>query len=273
MNHQSVKPGLNINILTIIALSVIVYIIQNILHELIGHGGACYLSGSDPVSFSTAYFEYDHETMSDSLRRLIASAGSIVNLLTGLFFWVMLKKIRVRSSEWRFFLWLSMTVNLLTATGYPLFSGIIGFGDWIHVIEGVEFFWFWRVILILTGAVLYVISIWISLRELNLLIGEDDSNRLKRALILTVIPYLSGSAASTIGAFLNPISMLFVITSAASSFGGTSALAWMSQLFKTNWFKKQPLKPLEVELNWFWIMASIIILLIHISIIGPGFKL
>ncbi|MGD9899963.1 MAG: hypothetical protein AB7T22_12635, partial [Calditrichaceae bacterium] len=160
-----------------------------------------------------------------------------------------------------------------TATGYPLFSGIIGFGDWIHVIEGAEFFWFWRIILIITGAVLYMISIWISLTELNLLIGGDDASRLKRASILSVIPYLSGSAASTIGAFLNPISMLFVITSAASSFGGTSALAWMTQLFKTNRFIKQPVKPIEIHQNWFWIIASIIILLIHIVIIGPGFKL
>jgi hypothetical protein len=41
-------------------------------------------------------------------------------------------------STWRFFVWLLATLNLLTAFGYLLYSGIGGIGDWTNVIDGVE---------------------------------------------------------------------------------------------------------------------------------------
>jgi hypothetical protein len=272
-NTEGNKSGLNSDIITIIALAIIVYILQNILHEYVGHGGACILLGGDPISFSTAYFDCDSTNVSDAGRRIIASAGSIINILAGLVGWILLKRLKGRSNTVRYFLWLFMTVNLLTGTGYPLFSGVIGVGDWVVVIKGIEPFWIWRTMIILLGLILYAISIWISLTDMNSFIGAKEPDRYKQAFILSFVPYISGSFASTLGAFLNPLSIVFVFTSAASSFGGTSALTWMTQLLKSNLFKKIPTHPLFVKRNWYIICLSIIVLIMHIFLIGSGVQL
>jgi hypothetical protein len=41
------------------------------------------------------------------------------------------------------------------AAGYPLFSGVIGVGDWVNVIEGWQPVWVWRLLLAVIGFILY----------------------------------------------------------------------------------------------------------------------
>ena len=263
---------IQLDILSIISISIIVFIIQNILHEFFGHGGATLLVGGKLISLTTAYLESDLESVSGLGRRIVAAAGPIVNIVIGLLFWIILKRNNGKNGGFTFFLWLSMTVNLLTGTGYFLFSGVSGIGDWINVINGFGSIWTWRIIMIITGIFLYLLTIFLSLKELNLLIGADDSDRHKRALRLSLIPYLSGSIATTIGAFLNPVSILFVFTSAASTFGGTSGLAWMTQLYSTKLFSKIGNKPITIKRNWLWVLFAFILLSGHIIFLGPGIK-
>ena len=166
---------INIDIPTLISISIIAYIIQNILHEFIGHGGAAMLVGGKIISLSTAYLEHDLNSVNESGRRIVAAAGSIVNILAGLLCWILLKGQKNKTSAWTFFIWLSMTVNLLTGTGYFLFSGVAGIGDWNVVIEGVEGYWLWRIILTLSGIILYLLTILLALHELTFFIGDEKN--------------------------------------------------------------------------------------------------
>ena len=59
---------------------------------------------------------------------MISAAGSIANVVVGLP--LLAIGARTRSTRWRYFLWLFAAVNILTAFGYLLFSGIAGVGDW-----------------------------------------------------------------------------------------------------------------------------------------------
>ena len=170
----------------------------------------------------------------------------------------------------KFFLWLSMTVNLMTGTGYFLFSGVMGIGDWDVVIRELESYWIWRTLLIMLGLALYCLTIWLSLVILNQFIGSKEPERSQRALRLTLFPYLFGSTAATLGALFNPISIFFVFTSAASTFGGTSGLAWMSQLYSTKLFPKIDHSPIMIRRKPAWIIIAVIFLVIHILVIGPG---
>jgi hypothetical protein len=163
-----------------------------------------------------------------------------------------------------------MAVHLFTGTGYFFFSGFSGIGDWINVLIGFNYLWAWRIGMIIIGIISYLTAIFISLKELLHFISSDVPQRDKEALRLSLIPYLAGSIGSTIGAIFNPTSFLFVLTSAASTFGGTSALAWMTQLYSTKWFSKLENTPIKISRNWFWIFLSILFLLIHVFIIGPG---
>ena len=272
MMKKGNPAGLDIDILTVISIAIVAFIIQNVLHEFVGHGGATVMVGGKILSLSTAYLEHDLSTAGEQGHRIVAAAGTIVNILAGLLFWIMLRGLKSKISGLSYFMWLSMTVNLLTGTGYFLFSGAAGIGDWNEVIKGLQGYWLWRIVLIISGIILYLLTIWLSLRELIHFLGDDTPNDLKRAFRLSFVPYLAGSISSTIGAFLNPVSMVFVITSAASTFGGTSALAWMTQLYSTKLFSERKSQPIKIKRNLVWISLAAILLLLHVFWVGPGIK-
>jgi hypothetical protein len=120
-------PGDSIDRLTVIAIAALAYTIANVAHEGLGHGGAVLLLGARPTMFNAIFFNYDESTASTTAQRLISAGGSIANLLIGLPLLALLP--RIRSTRWRYFLWLFAAVNILTAFGYFLFSGVGGIGD------------------------------------------------------------------------------------------------------------------------------------------------
>lgn len=273
LGSAEVLYGMKSDLLTIAAISTVAYIAQNVLHEGLGHGGTCMLVGAEPIALSTAYFNCGVESAGSAAHKFVAASGALVNIIVGLGFWAVLQRKTLKSQAFHLFIWLSMAINLFSGTGYLLFSGALGVGDWVVVVEGLEPVWAWRLVLAIAGAVLYLICIRIALVEMNRLVGSD-SNRMSRAHRLSVIPYLVGSTTSTIGAVLNPISPLLILTSAASSFGGTSALAWMTQLYKTERFKPENESEnktgIMINRSWPWIAVSVILLLGHIFLLGPS---
>src|SRR2546426_9001843 len=67
--------------LTVIAVSALAFIASNVLHEGLGHGGACLLVGGKPLSLTAVYFDHDSAGLSDLQSRFIAAGGPIVNLI------------------------------------------------------------------------------------------------------------------------------------------------------------------------------------------------
>jgi hypothetical protein len=259
-----------LDFLTIAAISVVAYIIQNVLHEAVGHGGVCLLLGGEPTALSTAYFDMVDGSVSPLGRRLVAAGGAVVNILAGGVCWALLRTMRGAGDSFRFFLWLSMTINLLTGTGYLLFSGTTQVGDWVVVIAGFEPFWLWNTLMILIGLVTYLLCIWLSLSTMLPLIGVGDAVDVDRARRLSLHPYLLCCVASTMGAALNPLSPIFILTSAAANFGGTSGLAWMTQLYKTSWFKPSTRAGVNIGRSWPWIISAGLLLALHIAVLGPA---
>ena len=115
----------NLDRATITAISALAYSLANVVHEGLGHGGACILLGARPTMFNAIFFNYDETTASDSVQRAISAAGSILNVIVGLPLIALLRSRVPLSPRWRYFLWLFCAVNLLTAFGYLLFvSGL-----------------------------------------------------------------------------------------------------------------------------------------------------
>lgn len=112
--------GLSLDVLTIIAIGVVSYIFKNVLHEAVGHGGACLLAGGVPLALSTAHFDCGLQSVSGWGVRLVAAAGTVVNFIAVYFFWLAFRSPRVKSPNWRYFFWLAMSGNFFVAAGYPL---------------------------------------------------------------------------------------------------------------------------------------------------------
>jgi hypothetical protein len=254
--------------LTIAGVSVLGYILANVVHEGLGHAGACLLlSGCDPQTLTTAYFESDTSRVSAAGLRWLAAGGTLANAAAGLLFLWLHRHSARRSGALRYFLWCAMSVNLLVAAGYPLFSGVLGVGDWVAVADG------WpmgRPLLAVSGLLLYLVAVWIALVELTMLVGTGRPDAVRRGVRLTVIAYVTGSLASTCGALLNPLGPVFVATSAAAHFGGTSGLAWMAQLLGSSWLRPVRVDPVRIPRSWAWIGAAAVALLSHIAVLGRG---
>src|ERR1700690_2822981 len=178
------------DLVTVIAIGLVAYIVADLLHEGLGHGGACLLSGGKPLVLSTVHFECSRDT------RLVLAGGTLANLGAACAFLVLLRAARRAAGASRYFLWMSMTINLLQAGGYFLFSGVGNIGDWAEFVKGFEPAWVWRIGLVVLGVISYLSFVWFALLELRPLIGTDLAQRRQRAVRLTVFPYLAGGTLS-----------------------------------------------------------------------------
>jgi len=251
---------------TVVAIAGVAYVCASILHEGIGHGGACVLTGGNPVAISTVHFECDHEG------RLVAAGGTIVNFAAGLVCWLGARMVS-HATRLRYFLWLSMTVNFLQAGGYFLFSGIGNIGDWAVVIQRFQPAWFWRVGLTTLGVGSYLTFVWIALLEMRPFLGQAEAERLQRAKKLTLAPYFTGGILFCVAGLFNPVGMILVaISAAAASFGGTSGLAWMWQMFRGNRIPRTAFEMPRLSHSRGWMIAAGIVGVLFISVLGRGLK-
>jgi hypothetical protein len=264
------KPAPPLHSLTVAAIAILAYMLGNVLHEGLGHGGACLLIGAKPLVLSSVHFECSADS------RLVMAGGTLVNLLAAAVFFFLGRLTTPRHPRLRYFFWIAMTVNLYTGTGYFLFSGIGGIGDWGDFIQGLGPQWPWRIGLTIFGAFTYAVAARISLLELRSLIGTDKQQRYQRALRLTAIPYFAGGILMCIAGALNPKGMILIlISAAASTFGGTSGLMWA-----TNWLKHGPMipygppaEPLPIEKSWPLIATASAIAIAFIAVLGPSVRL
>lgn len=254
--------------LTIVCVALAAYMVSNLLHEVVGHGGACLTVGGRPLAVSTVDMQcsVDH--------RLVTAGGTIVNLLAAALFCALGRAAGPRNVVWRYFFWIAMTLNMFGAAGYFAFSGVGGFGDWAVFIRGFEPAWAWRVGLALFGALAYLLAIRISLLELRPLIGSDRRGRYSRGVQLSRLPYFAGGTLACLAGALNPAGWILVaLSAAASTFGGSSALLWMMELLRGGWIPPGSAPdPPPIPRSWGWIATAAIGACLWVALLGPGLK-
>src|ERR1700736_4500391 len=65
------------------SIGILAYMLGNVLHEGIGHGGACLLVGAKPLVLSSVHFECSLDS------RLVMAGGTLANLLAAAVFLVL----------------------------------------------------------------------------------------------------------------------------------------------------------------------------------------
>src|SRR5262245_38604465 len=135
---------------TIAAIAVVIYAAGAILHEGVGHGGACLLSDGGLVGMSSVHFQCGAEGIA------VAAGGTMANVAAGLALLMALRRSSAARPHLRYALWLGMSVNLMQAAGYFLFSGALGIGDWAAIVRMTGGGAMSRAALAAAGAVLYL---------------------------------------------------------------------------------------------------------------------
>src|SRR5580658_7559843 len=203
---------------TLIAVAALACILQDVLHEGLGHGVIAWLSGAHRLTISTVALESDIST------RWISAGGTLVNLVFAVIFWVLLR--RPRRQQHRkpvtfYFLTMAMAGNLFTGTGYFLFSGVANFGDWAEVIKGLQPHWLWRLGLIALGASSYFLSMLVVAGSLKEFHDRHDGLRRLRSLCWT--PYVTDGVLAGLAGLFNPAGLFYVVASALPSTLGANA--------------------------------------------------
>jgi len=247
--------------LTMIAISALACMLQDVLHEGLGHGGTAWLSGAHRLTISTVALQSDIET------RWISANGTLANLLFAGIFWILLRKPERYKPATFYFLTLAMAGNLFTGTGYFLFSGVANFGDWAAVIYGLQPYWAWRLGLIVVGIPTYYASMLMVGSKLREFYGKDEDSRRPRALCWT--PYFTDGALAGIAGLLNPAGLFYVIASALpSTLGANAGLLSLPSLMRKGAPTDKPLAP--IRRSPAWIAAGAVATLLFIFVLGRG---
>jgi hypothetical protein len=245
---------------TLIAISAFACILQDILHEGLGHGVTAWLSGARKITMSTVALQCDIDT------RWISANGTLVNLVfAAIFFLLLLRPQRYRPAT-RYFLVLAMAGNLFTGTGYFFFSGVTNFGDWAAVIRGLQPHWMWQFGLVVLGVASYYASMLLVAAQLKPF--QDTGSQRLRGLCWT--PYFTDGILGGLGGLLNPAGLFYVIASALPSTLGANAglLSLPSMMRRSNRGEEEQVAP--IDRSKAWIAAAAIASLVFIFVLGRG---
>ncbi len=181
-------------------ISALAYIAAVGLHEHFGHSLACIVLGSHPSEVGAFYVNCDYTGMSDLSIRLVALAGPLVSLIIGIVSFLVLPRIPPRKSAAYYFVWLLGTLGFMAATGYLLFSGITGIGDFGTDRDGIFYqaspAWLWQIGLTIVGLVSYYLTVRIAVRKIDQHIGGIGRPRIRYARHLALTSYLTGAVVS-----------------------------------------------------------------------------
>jgi hypothetical protein len=263
------QPGLRLpDLLTVTAIALVAYAASNVVHEGIGHGGACVALGGRPLVLSSVHFDCGDEAMGAFARRGVSAAGTIANFIASALALVAFKMTNPQQKpHTAYFLWLFTTLNLLMGAGYFLFSGIGDIGDWADVARGSVSPSLWRPAMAVFGGALYFLLARRSAQWLRSLVGSDELS-MRRSKLLTVPAYAAGGALFCLSGMFNPVSPILVgISAAAASFGGASGLLWLTQFLRRG---ERSAEAAELDRSYSWIVAGCVISLIFVGILGPS---
>jgi len=255
---------------TIAAIAVVVYAATSVIHEVVGHGGACLATGGRMAGMSAVHFQCD-----GGGAIVVAAGGTLMNIVAGLLLFAVLRRVPADRPHLRYAVWLGMVVNLMQAAGYFLFSGALGIGDWADILAATGGDGAARAAMASAGGLAYLGFVCFAARRLGPLLPSDRGAARRVARALTLVPWIAGGLVSCLSGMFNPVGLVLVaISAAAASFGGTSGLAWMPDIIGTRW---APLRAAGVQSPALgrhrgWIAAGAVAAILFVGLLGPGWS-
>src|SRR6185436_5781381 len=79
---------------TVAAVAVLVDVSATLIHEGLGHGGACLLMGGTPQLLTSMQFQYDGHLLSSFAVKVISAGGSVANTVAGILAILLLRRNR-----------------------------------------------------------------------------------------------------------------------------------------------------------------------------------
>ena len=264
------KKNIEIDLLTLIAISIISWSLANFLHEVVGHAGSAAILGIPvrAVSTTTMYIEWDQiKTVGEN--RIIHAAGASMNLLTGVIALLFLRTDKTNNSPTRYFLWLFSTISFIIVTINLISAPLIGGGDWTVFIEEFDRRELWKAGVILVGIVLAISGYVLPLRYW---MPNLKGNR-KVLLKITVVPVITMIVVQSLSLIGSPFASLPPEYNhlLASVFAYIHFILWaiLVNLFPIPRSKK-PVDSIQLPRSNNYLVLGLVIAIFFIGILGPG---
>ncbi len=242
---------------TIVSMAVLASAAATLLHEGLGHGATAWLRGDIPTELTSNHLSAIRPD------RWVDAAGTLINLLVGSLALLLARAVAGRANL-RYFFWILAALNLLPGTGYFVFSGIFGFGDWQEVIRGLPHQGALRTTMTILGAALYVCVV----RLLAIAVKPFVSHRSAYNAVGR-LPYYAACLFSCAAGALDPLGLkLFLVSTIPAAFGGSSGLLWADAFLRP-----APTEPaLSVSRQPAWWIAAVVLGILYIVVLGRGWK-
>ncbi|MET0550734.1 MAG: hypothetical protein ABW002_15845 [Xanthomonas sp.] len=244
---------------TLLAVAALAAVLGDVGHELAHTAVAAATPGVQLLRLSTVGLS----TLGSS--PWIALAGPAFNLCAALT--LVAARWRALSPAWRYFAWVFGSFNLFNALAYPVYSAVLGSGDWATVFAGVASGMVWRVPLGLFGAMGYAATIHAVGATLAALCADGlmDGEAALRACRLS---YLGFAGVLVLGAVFNPVGWMLVLTSGVAT--GFLAMAGMLRVAVPS----APLVvPARLQPGRAWCVAGVVASVLFVAVMGPGIEL
>lgn len=171
------------------SIGVAAYMLTDLFHEVVGHGGTCVIIGQQVDLITSVYFKSSPGSF------LTDIGGPVSNLLFGLLIHFFLKTRKNLSPLFTFFLLNLMAYNLCWFSGTLLQSGFSKNGDWTYAIALLNITALAKPVLIVAGIAAYVVSVKIIQLQFNRVNVAFVEFPLKQGVIYA---YFAAAMAATI---------------------------------------------------------------------------
>ena len=242
---------------TIISMAIVATGVAALLHEGIGHGVISWLRGGVPTELTSNHLSSLRED------RWVEAGGTLVNLAAGTSALLATHAAGTRASL-RYFCWLLAAHNLFSGTGYFMFSGIFGFGDWQQVIAGLPHQTLLRTVMAVFGLVLYVLVAWLlAITVRPFCSTHGDYNVIGR------LPYLASCLFSCGAGAFDPLGIKLLLESTIpAAFGGSSGMLWLDSMIP----RPLPESRLAVPRLPAWWFGAAFFAIAYIVVLGRGIE-
>lgn len=264
----------NIDIPTLVAISIVAWVLVVSLHEIVGHAVPAVLMGLDVrLATSTGVDipsdQVSYDLWSSAKARMLLAGGTVINFLTGGIALVLLHFRKPTSKAFHYFLWLFATFSFVIVIMYLVTTTAIGAGDWINFIQGLNPRKLYIAIIIGTGILLALPCYALPLQEW---MPNLKGNRLT-LLKITFIPILTFTITQILSTLRSPY---------RNELGGQNPL--LASIFVcihlVIWailvnLIPVPRSPTGIESislvrSPFWLIAGIVFFLFFVFILGAG---
>jgi hypothetical protein len=175
---EAVPPsGRRDDVATLLALGVLAYTLETLIHEGVGHGGVCLAQGHRVTVLTPLWMRCD------AIGAPMVAAGPLANMVAAMLSWMALRTGLAAAARLPVFLWLCFVFNGLVAAGYLAVGGATAFGDWAYLFGAVQPAWLWRIGALAAAALGYWILLGAAVRRYAAIAGGDHGAFTRRALV------------------------------------------------------------------------------------------